>query len=112
MNQYLPYPDLDDFFYHKNIDIGAYDKGTFTLRPFTRKQDELFEWFVQILEDNVSIIPITVQDGVPLSDGYIHDTKLATYSLSDYGVLIDALPILSELYDRQVKLGIFQEAIL
>ncbi|NCC04444.1 MAG: hypothetical protein EOM37_10465 [Proteobacteria bacterium] len=112
MNQYLLYPPLDDFLYYRNIDIGAYDKGTFFLRPFTDEQDELYEWLVQTLENEARIIPIIVQDGVLQSDGYIHNTKLATYRLSDYGALIGALPLLRKLHDRQVRLGIFQEARL
>lgn len=112
MNNYLLYPPLDDFLYYKNIDIGAYDKGTFFLRPFTGEQDDLYEWLVQTLEGEAHITPIVVEQDVTLPSGYIHNTKLATYRLSDYGALIDALPLLRELHDRQVRRGIFQEARL
>ena len=112
MNEYLINPPVDDFFYYRNVDIGSYEKGTFYLRPFTKEQDDLYEWLVQTLKDEARIIPTNLEDGILQPDGFTHVTKLATYRIADYDFLIEALPLLRKLHDRQVRLGIFPEAIL
>ena len=114
MHNYVYDITIDDFFYRQNINfIPNYD-GTFSLRPFTKEDYPLLDWFVSTMKHDIPtrIDPVKILDNIPLPEGYWLLTKDAVYRNSDFDVLVAALPFIRALYDKEATHGNFQEDII
>lgn len=105
--------DIDNFFYYRNIEIISNPDETFSMIPFTQEQYSLFDWFVSTLRHDIPIhiYPVKILHNKPLPGGYLHLTKEAVYLKSDFFILVNALPVIRNLFERQVAKGNFSDAI-